>query len=127
VSFKELLETTNLNTKKFPNSANEFDTTHIKVNLSLAIEKAKDYIISKRDAYDDAMSTKILEKLEELDKLKARHIGQLELDLGQESKRLEKQHEIEKIFADYHNWIKDTMEIESEPFIQIIATLRGNK
>jgi superfamily II DNA or RNA helicase len=130
MSFEELLEITNLNTKKFPNSANEFDTTHIKVNLPLAIVKAKDYIISKRDAYDDAMSTKILEKLEELDNLKQRHLGvvrQLEFNFGQESKKLEKEAEINKIFEDYHNWIKDTMEIESEPFIQIIATLRGNK
>ncbi len=130
VSFEELLEITNLNTKKFPNSANEFDTTHIKVNLPVAIEKAKYYIISKRDAYDDEMSTKILEKLEELDNLKQRHLGvvrQLEFNFGQESKKLEKEAEINKIFEDYHNWIKDTMEIESEPFIQIIATLRGNK
>ena len=52
---------------------------------------------------------------------------QLEFNLGQESKKLEKEAEINKIFEDYHNWIKDTMEIEREPFIQIIATLRGNK
>jgi superfamily II DNA or RNA helicase len=130
VNFEELLEITNLNTKKFPNSANEFDTTYIKVNLPFAIERAKDYIISKRDIYDDEMSTKILEKLEELDNLKQRHLGvvrQLEFNFGQESKKLEKEAEINKIFEDYHNWIKDTMEIESEPFIQIIATLRGNK
>ena len=71
-----------------------------------------------------------LEKLEELDILKQRHLGvvrQLEFNLGQESKKLEKEAEINKIFEDYHNWIKDTMEIEREPFIQIIATLRGNK
>ena len=76
------------------------------------------------------MSTKILEKLEELDNLKQRHLGvvrQLEFNFGQESKKLEKEAEINKIFEDYHNWIKDTMEIEREPFIQIIATLRGNK
>jgi superfamily II DNA/RNA helicase len=127
LTFEQLLEITNLNTKKFPNSANEFDTTHIKFNLPIAIEKAKEYIVLKRDFYDNEMTTKIYEKLQELDKLKARHLGQLELDLGQESKRLEKQHEIEKIFTDYHNWIKDSMEIEKEPFIQVISALRGSK
>ena len=127
LSFKELLEISNLNSKKFPNSASEFDTTYIKFNLPIAIEKAKEYIVLKRDFYDNEMTTKIYEKLQELDKLKARHLGQLELDLGQESKRLEKQHEIEKIFTDYHNWIKDSMEIEKEPFIQVISALRGSK
>lgn len=130
LSFEEVLQTTNLSTKKFPNSATDFDTTYIKNNLPIAIEKAKEYIVLKRDIYDDTMSTKILEKLEELDILKQRHLGvvrQLEFNLGQESKKLEKEAEINKIFEDYHNWIKDTMEIEREPFIQIIATLRGNK
>ena len=130
MSFEEVLKTTNLNTKKLPNSAADFDTTYIKNNLPIAIEKAKEYISLKRDIYDDTMSTKILEKLEELDILKQRHLGvvrQLEFNLGQESKKLEKEAEINKIFEDYHNWIKDTMEIEREPFIQIIATLRGNK
>jgi superfamily II DNA or RNA helicase len=130
LSFEEVLQTTNLSTKKFPNSATDFDTTYIKNNLPIAIEKAKEHIVSKRDIYDDTMSTKILEKLEELDILKQRHLGvvrQLEFNLGQESKKLEKEAEINKIFEDYHNWIKDTMEIEREPFIQIIATLRGNK
>ena len=130
LSFEEVLQTTNLSTKKFPNSATDFDTTYIKNNLSIAIEKAKEHIVSKRDIYDDTMSTKILEKLEELDILKQRHLGvvrQLEFNLGQESKKREKEADINKIFEYYHNWIKDTMEIEREPFIQIIATLRGNK
>jgi ERCC4-related helicase len=127
LTFQELLEITNLGIKKFPNSAIDFDTSVIKGNLPIAIQKAKDYIVEKREKYDDEMSTKILEKLEELDKLKARHLGQLELDLGQESKKLEKQKEIEKIFEDYHNWIKDSMEIEKEPFIQVISALRGSK
>lgn len=127
LTFEELLDTTNLNSKKFPNNANDFDTNIIKNNLPTAISKAKEYIVSKRDTYDNDMSTKILEKLEELDKLKSRHLGQLELDLGQDSKKLEKQKEIDKIFEDYHNWIKDSMEIEKEPFIQVISALRGSK
>jgi superfamily II DNA/RNA helicase len=55
MSFEEVLKTTNLNTKKLPNSAADFDTTYIKNNLPIAIEKAKEYISLKRDAYDDAI------------------------------------------------------------------------
>jgi hypothetical protein len=72
------------------------------------------------------MSTELLNHLDGLDKLKIRHMGQLEMDFDQESKRLEKQREIDKIFKDYHNWIKETMEIEKEPYIQVIAVLRGH-
>ena len=40
---------------------------------------------------------------------------------------LEKQREIDKIFKDYHQWIKNSMEIENEPFIQVIAVLKGSE
>ncbi|MCK9338287.1 MAG: hypothetical protein M0P43_10685, partial [Arcobacteraceae bacterium] len=94
---------------------------------NVSIEESIKYIQNQRDEYVDKIDTEILEKLEELDKLKQRHIGQLEIDFNQESKKLEKQREIDKIFKDYHNWIKDSMEIENEPFIQVIAVLKGSE
>ena len=94
--------------------------------IPLAIDEATKYIQKLRDDYVDTMDTKILEQLEELDKLKERHLGQLEIDFNQESKKLEKQKDINTIFENYHKWIKDSMEIESTPFIQVIALLKGS-
>lgn len=127
LALQDVLAQTKLNTKKFPNSATDFELESIKANLPHAINEATKYIQTQRDIYDSAMSDELLKQLEELDKLKERHIGQLEMDFDQESKRLEKQREIDKIFSDYHTWIKETMEIEREPYIQIIAVLRGSK
>ena len=126
LTLDEVFDQTQIASKKFPNSANDYDISIIEQNLSKAIDEAKKYIQKQRDDFDDVMSTKVLEQLEELDKLKTRHLGQLEIDFNQESKRLEKQREIDKIFTDYHNWIKDSMEIENEPFIQVIAVLKGS-
>ncbi|MBT5934394.1 DEAD/DEAH box helicase [Sulfurimonas sp.] len=127
LTLDEVFEQTQITTKKFPNSANDYELSSIEQNLSEAIEEAKKHIQKQRDAFDDVMSTKVLEQLEELEKLKIRHLGQLEIDFNQESKRLEKQRDIDKIFKDYHNWIKDSMEIENEPFIQVISVLKGSE
>jgi hypothetical protein len=126
IPLETLFEQTQINSKKFPNPATEFDVSDIESNLHVAITEATQYIQNQRDLYDDEMSTKVLKKLGELDKLKERHMGQLELDFNQESKKLAKQREIDKIFKDYHQWIKDSMEIEKEPFIQVIAVLKGS-
>ncbi len=123
----ELLKKTQLGTKKFPNIKQEIDTNAFKAQLPIAITKATEYIQAKRDIFDDEMSTKLLEQLERLDELKERHLGQLELDMGQQSKKIEKQREIEKIFEDYHRWIKESMEIEKMPYMQVIALLVGAK
>ena len=127
LSLEDVFSQTKIATKKFPNSASDYDLSNVQNNLSLAIDEASKHIKSLRDGYDDLMSEKILLQLEELDKLKQRHLGQLEIDFNQESKRLEKQREIDKIFNDYHNWIKDSMEVETEPFIQVISVLKGSE
>ena len=112
-------------TKTFPNSAEDYDLSQINANLPKAIEEAKKYIELKRDVFSDEMDTKLLEQLEKLDKLKERHLGQLELNFNQDSKKMQKQREIDKIFQDYNSWIKETMEIEKTPFIQVIAVFKG--
>lgn len=125
LTLEALFEQTQINSKKFPNPATDFDVSDIKTNLYVAIKEAIRYIQKQRDSYDDEMSTKVLQQLEELDKLKERHLGQIEIDFNQESKKLVRQREIDKIFKDYYQWITDSMEIEKEPFIQVIAVLKG--
>jgi superfamily II DNA/RNA helicase len=126
LTLDDVFDQTKLATKTFPNSATEFDLSDIEKNLPVAIGQSIQHIQKQRDAYDDEMSTKILLHLEELDKLKLRHIRQLEFDFNQESKKLEKQREIGTIFKNYHQWIKESMEIEKIPFIQVIAVLKGS-
>jgi hypothetical protein len=126
LTLDELLDQTQLGTKKFPNAAKEYDLSDVQEHLPIAIEESTRYIQKLRDEYVDEMDTKILEYLEELDRLKERHLGQMELDFNQESKRLEKQKEIETIFENYHRWITESMEIEKQPFIQVIAVLKGS-
>jgi len=121
-----LFKETQLASKQFPNAAKDYELSDVQKNLPLAIDEATKYIQKLRDDYVDSMDTKILEQLEELDKLKERHLGQLEMDFNQASKKLEKQKEIDTIFENYHQWIKDSMEVESTPFIQVIAVLKGS-
>ncbi len=125
LSLQELLSKSELGSKDFPNSAEDYDISDIESNLPTAIDEAKKHIEIKRDEFSDEMDSKLLEQLEKLDKLKERHLGQLELDFSQDTKKMQKQREIKNIFDDYDAWIKETMEIEKEPFIQVIAVLKG--
>ena len=42
-----------------------------------------------------------------------------------ERRKSEKEREIEKIFDDFMEWEKDTLEIEENPYIKIIAVTMG--
>lgn len=127
LTLDDVFEQTQISSKKFPNSATDYDLSDMENNLHVAIEESTKYIQNLRDEFETDLITKFVEYEEELNKLKERHLGQLEMDFNQESKKLEKQREVEKIFKDYHQWIKDSMEIENEPFIQVIAVLKGSE
>ncbi len=127
LTLDNVFEQTQVSSKKFPNSATDYDLSDIENNLHVAIDESTKYIQNLRDQFETDLITKFVEYEEELNKLKERHLGQLEMDFNQESKRLEKQRDVEKIFKDYHQWIKDSMEIENEPFIQVIAVLKGSE
>jgi SNF2 family DNA or RNA helicase len=103
LTLDDVFKQTQIASKKFPNSASDYDLSDIQNNLYVAIDEATKYIQNLRAKFEDETSTKILQHLDELDQLKKRHLGQLKMDFNQESKRLEKQREVEKIFKDYHN------------------------
>ena len=42
-----------------------------------------------------------------------------------ERKKSEKEREIEAIFTNFMDWEKDTLEIEKNPYIRIIAVVTG--
>jgi SNF2 family DNA or RNA helicase len=127
LTLDEVFKQTQINSKRFPNPAIDYDLSEIENNLPIAIEKSIKYIQEQRDEFETNIITKFIEYENELDKLESRHLEQLELDFNQESKKSEKQREIKKIFEDYHQWIKDSMEIEKEPFIQVIAVFKGSE
>jgi len=127
LTLEDIFEQTQIASKKFPNNASDYNLLEIENNLNVAIDESIKYIQKQRDGFETNLIAKFVEYEEELKKLKQRHLGQLELDFNQESKRQEKQRDIDKIFTDYYNWIKDSMEIENEPFIQVIAVLKGSE
>ena len=68
--------------------------------------------------------------MERLEKLEQRHKdAQLSFaDIGIagiERKKSEKEREIEAIFSNFMDWEKDTLEIEENPYIRIIAVVTG--
>lgn len=101
--------------------------------LEKAIERARDVFAHDRQAFEDKINQQLNEHLEKLDVLRERQIGQLELDFAEnkqqesvkQSRKEQRQREIEHNFNSYIEWIEDTMTTEKEPYIQVIAVITG--
>ena len=117
-------------TNKLPNRAQPIDLSAIYQLRPAVIKSVKTEMERRQLAYSQATQPQLAEQLAELEALKSRQINQFELQLSRsgqaehfkDARRQERQKHIDRIFADYQNWVKDTLSIEPVPFIQIIAT-----
>lgn len=101
--------------------------------LEKAIDHARDVFAHDRQAFEDKINQQLNEHLEKLDVLRKCQIGQLELDFAEnkqqesvkQSRKEQRQREIEHNFNSYIEWIEDTMTTEKQPYIQVIAVITG--
>ena len=131
LSMSEVMQKTHLK-EKMSNvkTVSENQIEKGQVLLSDVVERAKKIMSEKCTEYKDKTEPYIYEEMERLEKLEQRHKdAQLSFaDIGIagiERKKSEKEREIEAIFSNFMDWEKDTLEIEENPYIRIIAVVTG--
>ena len=131
LSMNEVLQKTHLNVK-VPNTQNvtEEQIARGQKLLGDVVNRAKKIMADKCAEYKEKTDPYIYEEMERLEQLEQRHkAAQLSFfDLGipgMERKKSEKEREIEAIFTNFMDWEKDTLEIEENPYIRIIAVVTG--
>ena len=128
----EVLKKVKLNEKEYPNvdRLEECDCSEISKVLPKAINEAKKLMDNKLREFESEINPKLNEQLKELEKLRGRHHEQLtmftqdeKITTASERKKEEKQRKIDQIFDEFKVWIKDTMTLENNPYIQVISVL----
>ncbi|MFZ4438472.1 MAG: C-terminal helicase domain-containing protein, partial [Syntrophales bacterium] len=132
LDFKDILARTELDRNKIPNQNKPFDKDRLKKLLSIAIAKGEERMHGRRQAFEAAINVKLNAQIAELDRLKKKQYGQLELDFGDATtnsrtldKKQQKQREIDRIFDEYWRWIDDSLCTEDVPYIRVVAVLKG--
>lgn len=131
LSMSEVMQKTHMNAKE-PNKqqVSEQQIANGQSLLQDVVEQAKKIMMQKCAEYKVNTEPYIYEEMERLEALENRHKNtQLSIfDLGipgNERKKSEKEREIEKIFHNFKEWEKDTLKIEENPYIRIIAATTG--
>lgn len=132
-SYKNLIQRTGLGQKEYPNPQRDTDFDSIKNLMSEAVEKAREWMSLRRKEFESEINEKLNDQLKALEKLRSKQHQQLEIqfeDSRQHEKIIQARKEktrrkIDTLFDDYMNWIEDTMTTEDNPYIQIIAVLKG--
>ena len=113
----------------------DHDTHHIdekKANQSLlqdVVAHAKEYLNGFYREYQERVQPQIDEELNKLSNLEEKHkVYQLSLFQNKgERKRMEKMREVDALFDEFSKWVDDSMNIENQPYIRVIAVLTGQE
>lgn len=131
--FAAVLEESRLSRQKFPNPREPFDEAELRKLLPPAIAKAREWMSRQRKEFRERMHPKLMEQLQELDRLRQKKIDALETRFGSDEglsqlelgRKNQQRREIERIFQEYVDWVNDTLETEDSPYLRVVAVLQG--
>lgn len=127
LSMEEVIAKTGYGRTDMPNR-NNIPATAVSAAQSLvpaAVAQAR-IIMSERCAeYWARINPKLNEELDKLIGLQERHKETIEQLSLFERQKSEKEREVDRIFEEFTEWVKDTLEIEDVPYLRIIAAIVG--
>lgn len=131
LDFSDILRKVRLRDRQFPNPGHEIDSAALAKHLPLVVEKTRETMSRHRRQFDERIRPQLMEHLDKLNELRIRHQQQLELQFGlelttQQMNRKERERrEKDRIFNEYRQWIEDSMTTEDNPYVRIVAVLKG--
>lgn len=127
ITMNEMLTYTRFRNLKIPNSASltEKDVQSAETLLPDAVERAKEYLNGFYQSYQNRISPLLDEELDKLAELESRHkYYQLSL-FESERKKNEQERMVDELFDKFTAWVTDTMSIQNNPYIRLIAVMKG--
>ena len=127
LTMNEMLNKTGFRNTRIPNNGNlsEEDINHAQALLSDVIEQAKEYLNGYYEDYQSRINPLLDEEIDKLAELEERHKDyQLSL-FESERKKSEQERMVDELFDKFTTWVTDTMSIQNNPYIRIIAVMKG--
>lgn len=126
-AFEVLLERTRLGSEPLANTGRL--VAELQPLVPMAVEKVRQRVLVDR-ADEEKKRSALLEKTRtELKQLRTRKAAQIELDFvgnrTQSQERDELRRAVHRVFDEFESWVKETLATEAQPFLQVIAVLRG--
>jgi superfamily II DNA or RNA helicase len=127
LSMDEVLRKTKISKSDLPNQnlITEDRLVDASALLRAVVTGAEEVLERRYKQYNDEMTPKINAELDKLAELERRHKNYQMSLFEDERRKSEKERMVEAVFNNFADWVKDTLEIESNPYIRVIAVLTG--
>lgn len=129
--FATFSERAQLKAGALPNPGKPIDTATLQHDLRRAVAHMQQHMRERQQYFAADMATRLQSTLANLKRLQDKQIEQLELRLLRQGglqnlvqgKRAQRESQIRKVFDDYEVWVRDTLQTEPHPHLQVLAAV----
>ena len=117
--------------RQLPNAKPELDLSALQRALGDAVATMQLFVEGQVKAFSATRAAEVARKLAELNELRGAQEQQLELRLAsvietvRDGRRAQRMKGIDNVFTEYGQWVKDSLEVELVPFVQVLAAVTG--
>ncbi|MBT8845150.1 ATP-dependent helicase [Lactobacillus delbrueckii subsp. bulgaricus] len=128
LSMDEVISRTGINHDNLVNS-NSLTGSSLKFlekYLPAVYDASSQHLAEDRKEYVEKTKPQLNEEIQSLEELEHKHIA-IQEELFQDNQRKQEsgKRQVEELFKNFNDWVKNTMEIEQQPYIRFIAVLMG--
>ena len=124
----EVIQKTGIGSTRIPNinSIGENELTAAGALLEDVVACAKSHMNEYYKKYQEEMNPLLDEEVDKLIELQEKHHEYYQMTLFEHERKLhEQERRVNELFNQFTNWVKDTLTIQNNPYIRIIAVLMG--
>lgn len=129
--FAAFSERAQLKAGALPNPGKPIDTVALQHDLRRAVTHMQQHMRERQQHFAADMAARLQATLANLKRLQDKQIEQLELRLERQGglqnlvqgKRAQRESQIRKVFDDYEVWVRDTLQTEPHPHLQVLAAV----
>ncbi|NCC26189.1 MAG: ATP-dependent helicase, partial [Deltaproteobacteria bacterium] len=133
VEFEDIVDRFGLGSGVLANPGRAVDVAPLAKLLPDVVFKAREIMTKQRAAFETRIQPQLKDQLARLDELRRRHDCQIQLyfegmklpEHRIRDRRESKYREVQQLFEEYRDWIRNTMTTEDKPYIKICAVLTG--
>ena len=128
LSMNELIQKTGIRGANVPNT-NCIQSNNVEKAQKLlpdVVEQAEAYLELQFEEYQHRMNPLLEEEVNKLIELQEKHHKYYQDTLFEHERKLEeKRRSVDELFDSFIEWVKDTLQIQNNPYIRVVAVLTG--
>jgi hypothetical protein len=132
-TLQKIQERTGLGKLPLTNQGTPVDSGKLAAQLPEAVYRARQFMADEKKHFESVINPQLAEHLNALEGLRVKQFRQMEFRFSNieqpetiiQGRKEKEKRRIENLFTNYDEWIRDTMTLENNPYIQVVAVLKG--